>query len=138
LFFFIVIIFIIFVVCIGKSSLINALVGKKITIVSNTPGRTQSLHFLKLPILPSTLIKNNNHSNNFYLLDMPGYGFASAPKHLITEWNKLLGTYIRGRIQCNILRCLYLLIDSRRGLMKHDIEMIKFLEEFKCKYQVIK
>jgi GTP-binding protein len=71
---------------VGKSSLINALVGRRgLARTSNTPGRTQELNFFQTPGVP------------FYLVDMPGYGFAEAPKAKVEAWTQLVRDYLRGR-----------------------------------------
>ncbi|MET0431704.1 MAG: ribosome biogenesis GTP-binding protein YihA/YsxC, partial [Hyphomicrobium sp.] len=71
---------------VGKSSLINALVGQlRLARASNTPGRTQELNFFTEP------------EAELYLVDMPGYGFAEAPKEKVAAWNKVLRAYLAGR-----------------------------------------
>src|SRR5437868_9578391 len=90
---------------VGKSSLINALTGRKNLVrVSHTPGRTQELVFFTGdPML--------------ILVDMPGYGFAAAPKPKVQEWTELIRAYLRGR--ANLVR-VYVLIDARHGLKDPD------------------
>ncbi|MCX7338566.1 MAG: ribosome biogenesis GTP-binding protein YihA/YsxC [Alphaproteobacteria bacterium] len=107
---------------VGKSSLINGLVGrKKIARTSNTPGRTQELNFFSL-------------ANMLLLVDLPGYGYAEAPKKLVEKWQKVMKGYLRGR---PTLQRAYLLIDSRHGIKENDIEMMKMLDEVALSYQII-
>ena len=107
---------------VGKSSLINALLNRKnIARTSNTPGRTQELNFF-------------NINDTFYLVDMPGYGYAEAPLKMIREWNKLIRAYFMSRSN---LKRLYVLIDSRHGLKNNDIEFISLLDECAVSYQIV-
>ena len=108
---------------VGKSSLINAVVGhKKMARASNTPGRTQELNFFTLP------------SDALYLVDMPGYGFAEAPKHIIKRWNGVLRGYLAGRR--SLLR-VFVLIDARHGLKSGDDEIMALLDTAAVSYQII-
>lgn len=107
---------------VGKSSLINALTGRKqLARSSVTPGRTQQLNFF-------------NIDDHFYLVDMPGYGYAKASKKDIAEWNHLLREYLIGRAN---LKRVFMLIDSRRGIMPVDIEMMNMLDETAVSYQLV-
>ncbi len=107
---------------VGKSSLVNSLTGQlTLARTSNTPGRTQQLNFFSL-------------ANRLLLVDMPGYGYAEAPKSLIARWQKLLKHYLRGR---PTLHRVFLLIDSRHGLKENDLEMMKMLDEAAVSYQII-
>lgn len=107
---------------VGKSSLINALTGRKgLARASNTPGRTQELNFFLL-------------GNKLMLVDLPGYGYARAPKKLVDRWNELIRGYLRGRPN---LRRVILLIDSRRGLMESDHEMMTLLDDAAVSYQCV-
>lgn len=109
---------------VGKSSLLNALVGrKKIARASVTPGRTQELNFFEVgdPTL-------------FRLVDMPGYGFAKAPVKVVEKWKNLVRTYLRGR---QVLVRNLVLVDSRHGLKDVDREMMKMLDEAAVGYRVV-
>ncbi|MDY0029614.1 MAG: ribosome biogenesis GTP-binding protein YihA/YsxC [Pseudobdellovibrionaceae bacterium] len=106
---------------VGKSSLINALMGRKIAHVSHTPGRTQQLNFFDV-------------GNHFWLVDMPGYGYAKVSKELKKNWNIVLRDYLKGRPN---LRVVFLLIDSRHGLKETDIEMMKMLDTSAVAYRII-
>ncbi len=111
---------------VGKSSLINALTGRKaLARTSNTPGRTQELIFFsagKAGPGPLTLV------------DMPGYGFAAAPKDKINSWTTLIHAYLRGRR--NLAR-VYVLIDARHGLKKTDDEVLDTLGEAAVSHQIV-
>ncbi|TMW58306.1 hypothetical protein Poli38472_011894 [Pythium oligandrum] len=115
---------------VGKSSLINAIVGQPgLVRTSKTPGRTQQLHFFsiggKIGSLP-----------DLALVDMPGYGFANVPKRVADEFHALVGGYIENRRGHN-LRPLFLLIDSRRGITKVDEDFMDYLADLGALYQVV-
>lgn len=108
---------------VGKSSLINALTGRKgLARTSSTPGRTQMLNIFGAPDTALTIV------------DMPGYGYAQAPKELVAAWTELVFAYLRGR---PTLRRVFLLIDSRHGLKKNDLETMDLLDKAAVIYQVI-
>lgn len=107
---------------VGKSSLINALTGQKnLARASNTPGRTQELNFF-------------NIADRLYLVDLPGYGYAEAPKALVDRWQALLRDYLRGRAG---LRRAFVLIDSRHGLKDVDHEIMDLLDRAAVSFQVV-
>lgn len=107
---------------VGKSSLINALFGqRKLAKTSSTPGRTQQLNYFNL-------------DNRLYLVDLPGYGFAKAPKDIVKNWQKLINTYLVGRAN---LRRVFLLIDSRHGIKKIDEEIMDMLDKAAVTYQIV-
>jgi GTP-binding protein len=106
---------------VGKSSLINALLGRAIAHVSKTPGRTQQLNFFDV-------------AATFYLVDMPGYGYAKVSKDKKANWDQLIRDYLRGRTS---LRVVFVLIDSRRGLKDVDLDMMKMLDEAAVQYRII-
>ena len=105
---------------VGKSSLINALMGKKIAIVSTTPGRTRQLNFFKVA--------------GFVLVDMPGYGFAKASAKHSEHWQKTALEYLMKRPN---LKRLYLLIDPIKGLKEADRDMINMLNAVAVSFQII-
>jgi len=112
---------------VGKSSLLNALVGHKgLARVSGTPGRTQALNYFRLDEKESGL--------SLYLVDMPGYGFARAPKGVVRQWGGLIEDYLKGR---PTLRRLFLLIDSRQGLMAGDRRILSLLKDAGVATQVV-
>lgn len=111
---------------VGKSSLINALTGTKgLARTSNTPGRTQHLNYF----LPGEL-----ESAPLAIVDMPGYGYAKAPKGLVEQWTDLVMRYLRGRPN---LRRVYVLIDSRHGLKQNDLDVLGMLDKTAVSYQII-
>lgn len=108
---------------VGKSSLINALVNQSgLARTSNTPGRTQELVFFA----PTAV--------DFRLVDMPGYGYARAPKAMVDAWTLLVRTYLRGR---TTLKRVLLLIDSRHGVKSSDLDMMRLLDETAVSYHVV-
>jgi GTP-binding protein len=109
---------------VGKSSLINALTGRNaLARTSHTPGRTQELIFFEGP-----------QNSDFRLVDMPGYGYASAPKVKIASWTKLIYNFLQGR---SSLARVYVLIDSRHGLKDVDLDVLKTLDRSAVSYQVV-
>jgi GTP-binding protein len=107
---------------VGKSSLINALTGRKNLVrVSHTPGRTQELVFFAGdPVLT--------------LVDMPGYGYAAAPKQKVRAWTELIHAYLRGR--ANLAR-VYVLIDARHGVKDTDTPSLDVLGEAAVSHQIV-
>lgn len=107
---------------VGKSSLINALTGRKaLARASNTPGRTQEINFFTL-------------GERFYLVDLPGYGYAQAPKPVVEQWQALLRAYLSGR---PTLRRVMLLIDARHGVKAVDEEIMALLNRSAVTFQVV-
>jgi GTP-binding protein len=107
---------------VGKSSLINALVGRKaLARASNTPGRTQEINFFAL-------------GEAHYLVDLPGYGFAEAPKPVVEQWQALLRAYLAGR---PTLRRAFLLIDARHGPKPVDAEIMALLDRSAVTFQAV-
>jgi GTP-binding protein len=109
---------------VGKSSLINALTGQSaLARTSNTPGRTQELNLFR-PERDAGLV----------MVDMPGYGYAEAPKDKVDIWNRLIRDYLRGRP--NLAR-VYLLVDARHGVKANDAEVMTLLDRAAVSYQVV-
>jgi GTP-binding protein len=107
---------------VGKSSLINALTGRKaLARTSHTPGRTQELIFFAGP-------------PHLTLVDMPGYGYAAAPKTKVMAWTELIHAYLRGR--ANLAR-VYVLVDARHGLKAPDADVLASLDEAAVSYQIV-
>jgi GTP-binding protein len=107
---------------VGKSSLINALAGRKaLARTSHTPGRTQELIFFA-------------GARHLTLVDMPGYGYAAAPKAKVKAWTGLIHAYLRGR--ANLAR-VYVLIDARHGLKAPDATVLDALDEAAVSYQIV-
>lgn len=112
---------------VGKSSLLNAVAGAKaLARVSNTPGRTQTLNCFRFD--------KKDDAPSFYLIDMPGYGFARAPKARASGWLNLIERYIRER---STLRRVFLLIDARRGMTDVDAPILGLLKESGITTQVV-
>jgi GTP-binding protein len=108
---------------VGKSSLINALANRKnLARASNTPGRTQEINFFDLA------------AGRAYLVDLPGYGFAEAPKSHVDAWNRLMLDYLRRRAN---LKRVFLLIDARRGIGPVDKDVLDLLDKSAVNYQVV-
>lgn len=111
---------------VGKSSLINALTGRKnLARASNTPGRTQQLNYFALAHPDITKL---------YLVDLPGYGYAKAPKSEVERWQGVLRGYLSGR--ASLRRC-FLLIDSRHGVKAVDTEIMDMLDTAAVSYQTV-
>ncbi len=109
---------------VGKSSLLNALTNRKgLARTSNTPGRTQELNFFDVGRPPQ-----------IRLVDMPGYGFAEAPKDLVKRWRFLVNDFLRGRA---VLRRAFVLVDSRHGLKPVDLEIMEMLDSAAVNYQLV-
>ncbi len=107
---------------VGKSTLINALTGRKaLARTSNTPGRTQEINYFTL-------------LDSHYLVDLPGYGFANAPVPVVEKWQRLLKAYLSGRAT---LRRVFLLIDARHGAKAVDEEIMQLLDRAAVTFQVV-
>jgi GTP-binding protein len=107
---------------VGKSSLINALTGRKaIARASNTPGRTQEINFFAL-------------GTSHYLVDLPGYGYANAPLDKVAAWQALLKKYLSGR---QSLRRAFVLIDTRHGIKSVDEEIMSLLDSSAVTFQCV-
>lgn len=116
---------------VGKSSLINALVGQKgLARTSNTPGRTQELNYF----VPDGFSGEAGDLPPFALVDMPGYGYAKAPKEQVDAWTKLVFDYLRGR---TTLKRVYVLIDARHGVKANDEEVLSLLDKAAVSYQLV-
>jgi GTP-binding protein len=107
---------------VGKSSLINALTGRnQLARISRTPGRTQQINMFDL-------------GRRLMLVDLPGYGFAQAPKANVDAWQRLIRSYLRGR--AGLMRTC-LLIDARHGPKPVDLEFMAMLGEVAVAYQLV-
>jgi GTP-binding protein len=108
---------------VGKSSLINALTNTKdLARTSNTPGRTQELNIFESADAPLRIV------------DMPGYGFAQAPKPKVEAWTRLIHQYLTGRPN---LRRVYVLIDGRHGPKASDLTVMNQLDKQAVSYQLV-
>jgi len=109
---------------VGKSSLLNRLANRSgLARTSNTPGRTQELNFFDV-----------GEPLRFRLVDMPGYGFAKAPKDVARKWRYLINDYLRGRA---VLKRALVLVDSRHGLKEVDREVMKMLDDAAVGYRLV-
>lgn len=108
---------------VGKSSLLNALTGRRaLARVSHQPGRTRQLNFFRLGAAPLVLV------------DMPGYGYAEAPKTVKRDWQGLMLDYLRGRPN---LQRVFLLLDARIELKKSDEVVMELLDQAAVAYQLV-
>ena len=105
----------------GKSSAINALMGRRLAHVSKTPGRTRLINYYAL-------------GAERFIVDLPGYGYARVPKEFVKSWKSLIESYLTGR---DSLRLCILLIDARRGWMEMDLELQRWLEHRQLPYLVV-
>ena len=109
---------------VGKSSLLNALANRNgLARTSNTPGRTQELNFFDV-----------GDPLQLRLVDMPGYGFAEAPKDIVRKWRHLVNDYLRGR---PVLKRALVLIDSRHGIKPVDLDVMEMLDKAAVSYRLI-
>ncbi|SDP80791.1 GTP-binding protein [Phyllobacterium sp. YR620] len=115
---------------VGKSSLINATLGQKLARTSNTPGRTQELNYF----VPDGYSGEGKDLPPIAVVDMPGYGFAEAPKEQVDAWTRLVFDYLRGR---STLKRVYVLIDARHGVKKNDAEVLDLLDRAAVSYQLV-
>ena len=107
---------------VGKSTLINALTGRKaLARTSNTPGRTQEINFFTA-------------ADSHYLVDLPGYGYANAPLPVVEKWQRLLKKYLSGR---RSLRRAFVLIDARHGVKSVDEEILSLLDSAAVTFQCV-
>lgn len=99
---------------VGKSSLINTLTGRKALVkVSSKPGKTQGLNYF-------------NVDGKFYLVDLPGYGYAKVPKGMQNAWETLISSYLTRR---ETLRCVVVIIDIRHEPKQMDTQLLQFLRD---------
>jgi GTP-binding protein len=109
---------------VGKSSLINAVTNRaKLARASNTPGRTQELNYFDVGRPPV-----------FRLVDMPGYGFAEAPRDMVKRWRFLINDFLRGR---QVLKRALVLVDSRHGLKDVDRDVMRMLDDAAVSYHLV-
>ncbi|MFV0577698.1 MAG: ribosome biogenesis GTP-binding protein YihA/YsxC [Fusobacterium ulcerans] len=106
---------------VGKSSLINSITGrKKLAKTSKTPGRTQLINYFKI-------------NNEFFIVDLPGYGFAKVPKEMKAEWGKTMDRYITSPRK----KLVFVLLDIRRIPSQEDIEMLVYLDHHDIPFKII-
>ena len=107
---------------VGKSSLINAICGKKVAFSSKTPGRTQCINFF-----------STQYRSSFFV-DVPGYGFAKANRELRKKWSSLMPEFIKSREQ---LKLTFVLIDAKVGFMESDFLTIGLLEDSNRSFDIV-
>ncbi len=106
---------------VGKSSLINSITGrKKLAKTSKTPGRTQLINYFKI-------------NNEFYVVDLPGYGFAKVPKEMKAEWGKTMERYVASTRK----KLVFVLLDIRRIPSEEDIDMLVWLDHHDIPFKII-
>ena len=106
---------------VGKSSLINSITGrKKLAKTSKTPGRTQLINYFKV-------------NNEFYIVDLPGYGFAKVPKEMKAEWGKTMERYVASARK----KLVFVLLDIRRIPSEEDMEMLVWLDHHDIPFKII-
>ena len=114
---------------VGKSSLLNKLTNRNgLARTSNTPGRTQELNFFDVGAPEEGALPFMR------LVDMPGYGFAKAPKDIVRKWRHLVNDYLRGRV---VLKRALVLIDSRHGIKDVDREVMTMLDKAAVTYYLV-
>jgi len=106
---------------VGKSSLINAVLGENVARTSNTPGRTQELNLF-------------NVDDRILIVDLPGYGYARVSREVAASWVQRLQKYLLSRVQ---LKRLFVLIDSRVGPKAIDLELMNFCDANGILYQIV-
>lgn len=107
---------------VGKSSLINKLVSKNnLARISKSPGKTRTINYYLI-------------NQNFYMVDLPGYGFARVSKAERESWRRVIEKYILNNKK---LKSLYILIDSKVGLQKNDRQLLEWIVHHKIPFRII-
>jgi GTP-binding protein len=113
---------------VGKSSLLNALLGSKQAHVSSTPGRTRAINFFSITDSP------HRQQPQMYFADLPGYGYAKLSKSISAEWPKFIEPYLSDRPTLALCLCL---VDSNIPPQKSDTQLIHFLQSFNRRFLVV-
>ena len=106
---------------VGKSTLLNTLFGKKIAHVSKKPGKTKSINFYLV-------------NSDFYMVDLPGYGYAKVSKSEKLRWDRLISRYFEKRWS---LKMLFVLVDGRHNLQKVDREFLEWIKDYEIPFVII-
>ncbi len=112
---------------VGKSSLINALVGSKIAKTSSTPGRTQTINFFEVR-------RPGKPRPDWIFADLPGYGYARVPKDIVAEWPKFIDPYLQSRASLALCVCI---IDVSVPMQKKDLDLLNWLRHVERRYIVV-
>ena len=113
---------------VGKSSLINSLLGQRLAHVSSTPGRTRSINFIGI------YAKENQPHPEVMLVDLPGYGYAKVSKEVSAEWPRFIDPYLRER---SALKLAIVLVDSNVPVQESDRQLIHYLRSVERDFIVV-
>jgi GTP-binding protein len=113
---------------VGKSSLLNSLVGTKTANVSNTPGRTQTINFFAVNF------GSAKPNPDLMLADLPGYGYARVPKAIVGEWPKFIEPYLAERAPLRLCICL---VDSNIPVQKSDLQLLEWMRKTGRPFQLV-
>ncbi|HET9741728.1 MAG TPA: ribosome biogenesis GTP-binding protein YihA/YsxC [Terriglobales bacterium] len=113
---------------VGKSSLINALVGTKIAHVSSTPGRTRTLNFI------AVTASSGVSKREWIIADLPGYGYAKISREISAEWPKFIEPYLRERETLRLCVCL---VDANVPAQQSDRQLIEWLQHHQREFLVV-
>jgi GTP-binding protein len=125
---------------VGKSSLVNALMRRNLCVTSKSPGRTQQAYYHGL--FDKTVPEADRvlaHDAHAYLIDLPGYGYGSAPKGIVEGWQSATQECLLNRRDAGVLRRLFLLLDARRdeGPSELDRTVVQWLEDANIPYSIV-
>ena len=113
---------------VGKSSLINSLLGQKLAHVSSTPGRTRTINFIGI------FAKPTNPRPEMIMVDLPGYGYAKISRSISAEWPKFIEPYLKDR---QTLRVCVVLIDANVPAQESDRQLLEFLRTIEREFIVV-
>jgi GTP-binding protein len=113
---------------VGKSSLLNSLIGAKLAHVSNTPGRTQTINFFAINF------GEKKPNPDLMLADLPGYGYARVPKAIAGEWPKFIEPYLAEREQLQLCVCL---VDAYIPPQKSDLQLVEWMRANRRAFQLV-